>query len=294
MGRPPLIAALGLTLLIASCSGGGNERFVLTDPEAPFVPVIESTDLAVGVDRVVLRLVDRAEAPALPAKTTLTLRTFEPVPGGLRFKADSELTPIPLGGETFYVGAVVFDAIGQWALQVRAQTPAGGLLLSPRLPLDVAPVTRTPAVGALAPASHTLTAPADGMLPEVTSAPNPDSALYEISVAEALASGQPFVLALTTVELCFGSGICQRAVDQVSRLGAEENILAIHAEPLSKVGGEGDPVPSPSRVLTEWNLQNDPWIFVVGKNGRIAARFERLATDQELRSALATVAGDDG
>lgn len=281
---------IGLVAVAAvACGGGDSDRFVLTDPETPFVPVIESTDLALGVQRVVLRLVDRAEAPLFPAGTTFTLRTFEPVEGGVRFRTDAALTVVAVGEETFYVGVAPFDGAGQWALQVRAQPPTGELLLSPRLPFEVAATTATPGVGSLAPASPTLTSPADGPLPAVTSAAEPDPALYETSVAEALASGRPFVLALTTVGLCFGSGLCQRAVDQVSRLGEETGVLAIHAEPLTGVGGEGRALPSPSGVLTEWRLQNDPWIFVVGADGRIAARFERLATDAELRAALAEV-----
>ena len=283
-------AALGIAAVVVSaCGGGDSDRFVLTDPETPFVPVIESTDLALGVERVVLRLVDRAAAPLFPAGTTFTLRTFEPVEGGVRFRTDAALTVVTVGEETFYVGAAPFDGAGQWALQVRAQPPGEELLLSPRLPFEVAATTATPSVGSLAPASPTLTSPADGPLSQVTSAADPDPALYQTSVAEALAAGRPFVLALTTVGLCFGRGLCQRAVDQVSRLGAEAGVLAIHAEPLTEVGGEEAPLPSPSGVLTEWNLQNDPWIFVVGGDGRIVARFERLATDAELRAALSAV-----
>ena len=104
---------IGLVAVAAvACGGGDSDRFVLTDPETPFVPVIESTDLALGVQRVVLRLVDRAEAPLFPAGTTFTLRTFEPVEGGVRFRTDAALTVVAVGEETFYVGVAPFDGGG--------------------------------------------------------------------------------------------------------------------------------------------------------------------------------------
>ena len=44
-------------------------------------------------------------------------------------------------------------------------------------------------------------------------------------------------------------------------------------------------------VAHEWNLEIEPWVFVVDASGRVAARFEGLVGAAELEPAIAAVAG---
>ena len=256
MTRGFLIVALGamaaIAALLAIACGGGDDRFVLTNTDAPFVPVIESTDLAVGVDRVVLRLLDRAAAPSFAAGTTFQVRYFEPVQGGLRFRSDAALEVVAVGPETFYVGAAPLDVVGTWALEVRAVAagaPDDAAQVSARLPFVVAATTASPAMGDRAPESP--------------------------SLRSALAAGRPALVVLTLSDDCSGSALCDRALAQAERLAAAM-ALAVVAE-RAPANGEGE---------SGWTLENEPWTYVVGTGGRILARFERLATDSELQAAI--------
>jgi len=257
------VVALIAAVIAATCSGGGSDRFVVTNVNAPFVPVMESQDLAVGVDRVVLRLVDRDSAPTFAAETGFTVRYFEPVTGGVRFRSDAVLAVVTVGSETLYAGAAPLDATGTWELEVRASAPggtaAGEPLVSARLPFIVALETTSPAVGALAPETH--------------------------SVQTALGTSRPVLLVLTLVNDCFGSGLCDRALAQAERLGAAAGVEVVVEQGLELSATEG-PVPDASSVLTDWTLENDPWIYVIGSDGVIQARFERVATDAELAATL--------
>ena len=38
-----------------------------------------------------------------------------------------------------------------------------------------------------------------------------------------------------------------------------------------------------------WGLSTEPWVFIVDKDGNIAARFESAFSEQELEDALKTV-----
>ena len=234
-------------------------RFVLTNADAPFVPVLESQDLAVGVDRVVVRLVDRNAAPRFDDGTSFNVRYFEPVEGGVRFRADATLEVVEVGAETLYAGAAPFDIAGRWEMEVRAGGP-NGELISARLPFEVALETRSPAVGSMAPGTR--------------------------SVQEPLEAGRPVVVVLTLVGDCFGSGLCDRARAQAERAGASAGAAVVVEQGLVEEADGEAPVPSESGVLLDWSLENDPWIYVVGSDGVIAARFERVATDAELESAL--------
>ena len=256
-----LLVGLG-AVVVAACGGGGSGRFVVTNADAPFVPVIESTDLAVGVKRVVVRLVDRDTAPEFIEGSTFVVRYFEPVEGGVRFRSDAALEVVEVGGATLYVGPVPFDAAGTWQLEVRAESPGGETLISARLPFVVAAETTSPGVGDVVPGTP--------------------------SVAAALALGRPVLVVLTLVGDCFGSGLCDRAREQAQRLGAAAGVVVVVEQALVVEEGEG-PVPSESGVLKDWSLESDPWIYVVGSNGMIVDRFERVATDGDLEAALGTV-----
>ena len=248
LGAMPAIAAL----LVIAC-GGGDDRFVLTNADAPFVPVIESTDLAVGVDRVVLRLLDRAAAPSFAAGTTFHVRYFEPVQGGLRFRSDAALEVVGVGAETFYVGAAPLDIVGTWALEVRAVAagaPDDAAQVSARLPFVVAATTASPAVGEQAPATGPL--------------------------RSALAAGRPALVVLTLSADCSGSALCDRALAQAERAAAAMALVVV-----------AERAPANGERESGWTLENEPWTYVVGADGRILARFERLATDAELQAAIA-------
>lgn len=260
-----LTALASCAAVLTTACGGGSDRFVVTAAEAPFVPVVESTDLAVGVDRIVLRLVDRDVSPEFEPGTTFVVRYFEPVEGGVRFRSDESLTEVGLGNERFYAGTAPFDAAGTWEIQVRVSPPGkvdDELLVSPRLPIFVATRAGSPSVGS----------------------PVPGTA----SLATALERGRPAIVVLALVEDCFGSGLCERARAQAQGVAAEAGLSLVVEQGLETEAGEG-PIPDESGVLTDWSLENDPWIYVVGSDGVIADRFERLALDEELEMAVAAL-----
>ncbi len=279
--RGLLFLATVVSLLATACAGSGGSRFIVTDSGAPFVPVIESTDVSVGAPRLVLSLLDRAVQPQFSPKTTFSLRYFEPVEGGVRFRVDESLHVIRVSGETFYVGRAPLDRAGEWQLEVTATSPGEEPQTSARLPFIVEPTSTTPAIGQAAVASQTLTTK-DLPLAQLSSDPAPAAALYDTSIAEALERPQPFVIVFASVGSCFGSGACQRALDQVKRLAPAAGVLAIHVEPF---GAHSD-----SGILDDWCLENDPWIFVVSGDGTVLAKFEVVVSDADLAAALQAAA----
>ena len=109
-----------------------------------------------------------------------------------------------------------------------------------------------------------------------------------MSLAEALRDGRAAILVLTLVADCFGSGLCERARQQAVSVAERGGLSVIVEQGLVVEDGEG-PVPSESGVLSDWALENDPWIYVVGSDGVIVDRFERLALDAELEAAVGLV-----
>ena len=43
---------------------------------------------------------------------------------------------------------------------------------------------------------------------------------------------------------------------------------------------------SPSRCCEDWQLQTEPWIFIAARGGAVTAKFEGVASLEEVRAAL--------
>jgi hypothetical protein len=71
-------------------------------------------------------------------------------------------------------------------------------------------------------------------------------------------------------------------VDAVRR---ETGVRAIHVE----VYEDNDPDKGINRWMREWKLPTEPWVFVVDRRGRIAARFEGSVSVGELEHAVQRV-----
>jgi len=143
----------------------------------------------------------------------------------------------------------------------------------------------SPAVGARAPDVATPTlASTHGNLRALTTSTHPDRALYARSVAQDLAAHRPFVVAFATPKFCT-SRTCGPVVDVVSHVRkqfAGSGVDFIHVE----VYEHNDPARGYNRWMREWGLQSEPWVFLVGRDGRIKAKFEGSVSAKELRAAV--------
>ena len=100
------------------------------------------------------------------------------------------------------------------------------------------------------------------------------------ALLEAVSKQRPVLVVLTLAGDCFGSGLCDRALAQAEELAAEFGLSLLTQTALVDTDGG-------LAVQEAWSLESDPWIYVVGANLRVLARFERLATDAALRAAIA-------
>jgi hypothetical protein len=141
------------------------------------------------------------------------------------------------------------------------------------------------AVGAPAPRSRTPTLlSTHGNLRTLSTATHPDRALYTVSVVQALARHLPFVVVFATPKFCT-SRTCGPVVDVVSQVRRQTlgtGVTFIHAE----VFKGNNPANGYNRWMGEWGLRSEPWVFLVGRDGRIKAKFEGSVSAAELRQAV--------
>ena len=161
--------------------------------------------------------------------------------------------------------------------------PVGGRKIQAVGTLVVKERTAAPDIGEAAPASRTPTL-ATATLDELSTSRVPDPELYRSSVAGALADRAQFVVVFATPKYCT-SRTCGPVVDVVStvrRDHAGSGIRFIHVE----IYEDNDPAKGVNRWVTEWKLPSEPWVFLVGADGKVRDRFEGTVSVRELDASV--------
>lgn len=111
--------------------------------------------------------------------------------------------------------------------------------------------------------------------------------LHNVSVAEAIESGEPFVVVFASPQFCV-SAMCGPVIEVMDSaretLGGQ--VEFIHIEPWDLVSARERGELQRSPEIIEWGLPTEPWIFVVDGDGRVAMRIEGLATHDEVVDAV--------
>jgi hypothetical protein len=144
---------------------------------------------------------------------------------------------------------------------------------------------RIPDVGEKAPAVETDTiASARGDLAAIDTRQPPSADLHRESLAEVLGK-KPVALLFATPQLC-QSRVCGPVVDEALQLKAKygDRMAFIHQE----VYVENNPSKGLREPLRKFHLATEPWLFVMGRDGRITARLEGSFGLDAFENALKT------
>lgn len=204
-------------------------------------------------------------------------------------EALATFTRFPDGVRGFHLAQLDFSQPGRWVVSVRVPTVDGFADLP--LSVEVRAETLAPTVGAQAPASINRTLRDVEGAEQLSTGAEPDAALYELTVAEALERGEPLVIVFASPGFCTNA-FCGPQVEVLSQLRERypDSAAYIHVDlyenPLEVRRGE-PPVETP--LLKEWGLETDEWTFIVDAEGRVAARFEAFAPLEEVEAALTEV-----
>jgi hypothetical protein len=148
--------------------------------------------------------------------------------------------------------------------------------------VEVAAESSAPAVGSTPPASENRTLATVPDLSKITSDLDPAPGLYEMTVADAMASGRPTVVSFATPRFCT-SRLCAPVVDSLAAVQEEmgEEVNIIHIEVF-----EDFETLEPVKEMAEWGLISEPWTFVLDREGVIIAKFGGPVSPRELTESL--------
>lgn len=309
----PVAAAL-LLVLLASCSPQSDSQ-AQPSPEANggLNVQVASYDLAVGTQRFMVGLITPEQELVGWGDVDLRFAYLgtreEQVSGEVVAEATGTYLPIPNStgepagdaqqgprivpgaeGSGVYSAEVDFDRAGFWGVEVTA-----GLEGEPSVgtaTFEVFEDHRYPAVGDEAPRSENLTvdstdAPAEAVDSRAGQEGGiPDEQLHTTTVASSIASSTPTLLIVSTPVYC-RSRFCGPITDMVADLAEEYSDVAnfVHIEVWRDFDGA-----VVNEAAAEWVMRNEnilePWVFLIDEQGRIAQRWDNVATRAEIEPAL--------
>ena len=313
-----LIVAVGITA--GGCADGSRDsppslaeprdpwEVAQIDPDAEWLPVLATQDLAVGVQRIAFSLdgLSVSEAPPTVRVSLFALdedrerprsvqyARFVPVDPTVRAVAHEHANAavsdrsLPIG-RGVYVAPVQLTSPGLWGVLLEMISDARQETV--RLRFSVRERQAAPRVGERAPSVNSRTRDDVSALAELTSDPQPEPGLYVTSISEALEQERPLLLAFATPAFCH-SRTCAPVLDAVKSVWREfsARVVGIHVEVFENPH-------QPSRLVEAeafqaWRLPSEPWVFVIDARGVIRYAYEGVVTEAELRSAVEWVIQD--
>ena len=264
--------------------GAASFRQPFDDVEA--YPVVVSSELVVGRNRFQLGIMDSNDAPVGSPSMSVAVRFFDLAESATEPASSARLRYVETApGRGVYVGGATFESAGEWGAEVAIE--GDGVDETVRTSFRVTEDASTPAVGERAPASDTPTLADVGDLSEISTDSDPDPSFYRTSVAEALRAGEPFVVVFATPKFC-QSAVCAPTLDTVQRIARDyDGVTFVHVEVYENLDDPSNLEQAPA--VGQWGLRTEPWVFVVGGDGRVAAKYEGSVTPSELRADLERV-----
>lgn len=327
-----ILALLALSaLLFTACSDGGGEdepnpstsqgataadcdATIVHEPiEDPVLPVVISSDLALGENRFVLGLIDQeTQQPITGADVHAEFLCFDTEDGTVESEADLEAITLTksyththedgtveshTAGETgAYITYVDFERTGGWGVLVTGTTADGRTIGPARPTFSVNEEPKGLALGEAAPLSEQPTTASGVALASLDTSEVPNPAQHDMTVAQAVASGKPTVVAFVTPAFC-QSQICGPVKGVFDDLNAEYEGQAnfIHIEPYDVDKMRGGECKSIAECLvptvTEWRLDSEPWVYILDGSGNVAGRFDGIASYEEMDAVMQQVLG---
>jgi hypothetical protein len=299
------LIALGCACALAGCGGSGTStkgeststtvappgtlEALWRGPGEDVAIVPGTSDYGTGRNRVSFLIVDKQsrliERPTARvwiarglkqkpyAETTAKLEPIG-VPGGA--KADAQ---------NIYVTTVETPAPGTYWILAE---PVGGKQIQALGNVVVGEQAVAPSVGERAIPSRNPTLRAGVDPKTVTTAEPIDRNLLRTTVATAMADKRPFVVTFATPLYCQTRtcGPVVQVVQAVAKNWESKGVDFIHIE----IYKDNDPSKGTNRWVEAWNLQSEPFTFVVDRTGVIRTRLEGASSAAELEAAVRRVA----
>lgn len=245
---------------------------------------VATNDLAVGAPRIPFILYDGPEqvADAQSVQITAFDLSLEEQQAGWSGPATNYSDyEVP-----YWIVYPEIEKAGNWGLLAEVTLADGSTVQAP-FTIQIAEQSQSPGIGSPAPASENRTLETEPDISKLTSGADPEPGLYQMTVAEALASGRPTVVSLATPAFC-QTQVCAPVIDSIEAVydDYQDQVNFIHLE----IYKDFQELIQADEVA-EWGLASEPWTYVIDAEGIIVGRFGGPISPRELEEALVGLVG---
>lgn len=231
-------------------------------------------------------------AAAVYAESGKTGEVLGPFPAeGAFLETDAAYASLTTTGDPdaathLYTADVNVPTEGEWRFYVMLRDADGALSLTRAIGMPPTVGGREgaaiPDVGDPAPKIHTPTVEDVGGDVARIDTRQPPSTQHEVDFADVLGK-EPIVLSFATPALC-SSRVCGPVVDIAEQAKSErpDDANFIHME----IWEDNDVNKGPREQVLDYGLPTEPWLFVIGSDGKIVERIEGAYSADELDAAL--------
>jgi len=310
-----MLCAVMLAGAVAGCSssgskgstGGGKDSLAVevasydlaVGPPARFIAgVLTADQQLVGFGTVTMRFdflgTGKASGNPTPVGAPTTA-TFLPIPGTtVPSPPPSEPAVVAGVDRGVYAAQFGFDRPGFWRVEVSARVAGKERRGTAAFPVEDRHHIPAPGDAALDTTNLTI---ASTDVPKAaidsragTGGEVPDPELHSTTISAALAAKRPAVVVFATPVYCV-SRFCGPVTDLIDGLAKADADRAsfVHVEIYKNFEAQND-VDRLNTAAADWLFRDDdltePWVFVIGADGRIIARFDNVATASELEPLI--------
>ena len=271
---------------------------LVSSADSRVLPVVMSSLVTVGPNRFLYNVLDPAyrQLAAPEVASHVDFYAIERDPDHAVVSTEASYLSSGLG-RGLYRASVEFDCVGEWGAEVSIEL-ADGTTLSERLRFSVHELGSTPAIGAAAPLSDSLTALTEQDAEFISTDEHPYPAAYDRTVAETVTSGYPSLVFFATPAFC-QTGFCGPTVELVKTVAMEYEgeVEFVNVEPYRLHMTENGLQPllsedgqlQPVQAALDYGIPLEPYLFVVDAQGDVFAKFEGIVGGDELRAAIEDV-----
>ena len=309
--RLPRRRALSLMLAGAGAALGASAAACGDpSPDPDMSALVTASEFLVGENRFPFRIVTNQGGTFAKARVHARFYMLDDERSAPRFTAEATYREAPFSiphvhadgsvhdhgavRRFFTVDAARFDRAGIWWVEFTVR-PDGRDAFRVEAGFTVKTESNAPLPGERVPAVRNATRHDVADLSEITTASEPVEGMYELSVAEALEAGAPFVVAFSTPLFC-ATRMCGPVTEVVAELFPHyaDRVNFIHVEPFDLPTARSDGRLIPAAATSQWGIETEPWVFVMDRDGRVATRIEGILALEELELAIESVLAGSG
>ena len=287
------ISILFTIVLATACVSDSNDPIISSEQKSggpEYSGIIITTDMAVGKTRILFGVVNRdgMPVPGLTSEINAYFLVPEEDKRELKDSTIATFTSWPTTDGGIFSAELELDIPGFYEIDINYISNNNTPIFA-QASFKLKSNASTPALGSTAPASVTHKASDVEDISHITSSPDPDRDLYELSIHEALEQNKPLVVVFATPAFC-ASATCGPQVGELTkvkqRVGGRANYIHIEVYENPHLIGGQRPAGGLIAAVDEWGLPTEPWTFIVDSHGLVQVKFEQFTTADEIEANL--------